>query len=213
MPIDWDAAGDFELVVDTLEGVVLKRRCGGHDVAVDAWRFSELAGAPDALGGGVSVRESVWQLAVGAGEAAPEPGDRLIDSGGLCWVVTRAERLRGETRWRCDARRVVLRRDLVEWFDLEEPIVDPGGGEPTITGWRVVRAALRGTVTPVRSEQDPATPALTSETYRITLTEPVVATANHRFRTHAGRLFVVAPRLELPGDGLVWEFDARLEVG
>lgn len=211
MASGWNVAGDFAEVVDTLESVVWKRRCG-DERTVEAWRFFESTGEASAPELGVRLHDAVWQLPLVEGDDAPAPGDKLIDASGVCWTVWRAEKLRGSTRWRCDARRAVVRRDLVEWIDLEEAIVDTSGPDPVITGWRIVRPSLRGAVTWVRSELDEAS-LETLDTYQITLTEPVEATGNHRFRTHAGRAFRVTPTVEPSGDGFEWVFEGWLEQG
>ena len=208
--LTWDASGDFLEVVDTLEEITWKDGCGGEEVTLNAWRFSERSIASPEGSSSFTVFESTWQLQPVAGVESPAVGDRLVESDGICWVITEVKRLRGKTRFSCDARRIVIRRDMSEWIDLQEAQWQ-AGSPPTIQGWTTVGLPLRGCVELVGSVVDSEDPSSTNQTYRITLSEPVSATGNHRFRTHAGNTYRVETEVTQPVGPLTWSYNAMLE--
>ncbi|MGL4512304.1 MAG: hypothetical protein ACRCT8_04380 [Lacipirellulaceae bacterium] len=104
MSIAWNAAGDFAEVVDTLESVRLWRAGAASPGAwTTGWRFSQRTPAEGASALPPVPSKVVWQLPFFEGTAAPAPGDRLIDAAGGDWTLQVVERLRGSTRYRCEA--------------------------------------------------------------------------------------------------------------
>ena len=211
MPIDWDPLGDFDQVVDTLESVTWKRVCEGDEKQVNAWRFSESASQHPQAGEALTYHDTVWQIPYESGDPGPQVGDRLIEADSTCWTIHKCERLRGPTRYRCEARRVSIRRDLAEWFDLEEAVWDLSGPAPVVSGWKVTSPPLRGCAVLLKTEADLDDLTSPDEIYLITVTEPLQVTTNHRFRTHAGRIFSLPSTVTQSGDNYAWSYEVTLK--
>ncbi len=97
MPIDWDAAGDFAGTLDGLEAVTLWHTAASTTTSLPAaWRRTQVE-ADGAL-------EAEWQFELPTGAAAPLVGDVVTDGAAVEWTLTRIERLRAQTRWRCIGR-------------------------------------------------------------------------------------------------------------
>ena len=78
MTLDWNAEGDFDEVVDSLENLVWKRVCVGDERWIQAWRFSESSGEAPSGREGIRVDDAVWQLPFEEGESSPAPGDTTL---------------------------------------------------------------------------------------------------------------------------------------
>lgn len=217
MTLGWKAAEDFIQVVDTLESVTLKRAGCSDELTMEAWRFSDKTNDEPGTEGAVRRSEAVWQFPFIDGTAPPQVGDRLIDTANACWIVVQVDQFRGETRRRCRTRRISLRSDVAEWMDLEEavwePIVPepPTGPELEIANWLLVKPALRAYAAKIEIATDPVGGEPAVQKYRITLTEPIEATPNHRFRSHTGRSFRIVPQSIKNELGEGWQYEAVLE--
>lgn len=212
MPLDWDASSDFPTVVDTLEPITLKDRACTSESTPLAWRFFEQANPIAGSDGAVVAVETTWQVPATEGAVAPSVGGRVISVDGKCSVITRVDRLRAATRWRCVARRVQGRSDIAEWLDLEAALFETEGPPAEPTDWKVESAGVRGFAFRVETATDPNAPASAVDTYRLVLTEPIDATPNHRFRRHAGGAYRVLPQRVDNELGAGWSYDAVLEL-
>lgn len=188
MPLQWNAQGDFESVIDTLENVKLYRcKNGGSAEVLEGWRFEEAVDSPYDRGGAVRRHDVTWQLPIRTSEPPPEPGDVVIDGGGGCSIIRTVSRLRGGTRYTCATRRTEISPEFAERFDLERPILEVTSEGTEIVGWRVERTALVGCITS-SDEIDPQGSTAPSEV-TVTLLEPLDVREGDRIRRHQGGVF------------------------
>ncbi|TWT96775.1 hypothetical protein Pla108_25490 [Botrimarina colliarenosi] len=209
MSLGWNASGDFGVVVDTLETVVLRRGgAGGAKESKQAWRFQCQALSETPLTGAVRVLDATWQLPVEGGVVAPSPGDSLVDSEKACWVVRTVSKLRGGTRYACGTRRVEIAAGCAERFDLERPVIETTSEGPVIVDWRVVRASCIGHFgrgDTLDSQEVVRSPSRLT----VTVVEPLELRSGDRLRRHRGGLYSVLQQ-DYPGTlGDPFQFDVE----
>lgn len=149
MVMDWNTAGDFSSVVDTLEPLILVRRTSADEVAIPhAWRFADQTAESDTAGGWVGRHDAVWQFEWDDGEPLPELGDRLVDQHGESWTIRVMERHQGSSRWRIGARNLAIAYGLDRLIAIEQGVWEEGEEEPELVGWQTLYPALRARVQP-----------------------------------------------------------------
>lgn len=143
MVVAWNASGDFQAVVDTLETVTIVRPGDpAESASLAAWRYEETTSTPWDGGDAVVETQTTWQVPHGIDQAAPKVTERIMDASGRTWVIEQVERLRGSTRYLCEARETVLRRDRSEVFRVERSIWQEGSEAPELVGWAREEAIL-----------------------------------------------------------------------
>lgn len=212
MTLNWDASGDFEEVLDTLEEVrVFRAGCDAQVTYPKAWRFVESA-EPANDADVVVRRDAVWHLPAGGNQRDPAVGDRLIDAAGDCWTLSRVERLRAATRFRCESRSTRLRAADAVWLRLERATWADGPDGPVVSGWTIETPAVSGVVELLASTPSTSDPSAESQRYRITLAEPIEAGPHHRLVGPGGEAFRLADAVTAPPPGEAPSVAATREV-
>lgn len=212
MTLNWTTEGDFSEIVDALEEITLMRSCASEEVVIaGAWRFHELSEEVEGTNGAVLRITSEWHLPIASGVDAPIVADRLLDGFGNCWSLTQIERLRGSTRYRCQARRVQIRPEAAEWIDIEKAVWEEVEIEQVatlqISDWIPERQALRGHLWRISSSTQGSSDQTISDQYRIAFTEPVKVTSHHRIKTHVGEIYDVIDQDDNHNLGDLWMVD------
>lgn len=200
---DWNADGDFAEVLDTLEPATLSRAgCDTVDVYPRAWRFVVSETTIGERSAKVVRSDAVWHLPIDAGKRRPEVGDRLIDGGGVCWMLRSVAQLRAATRFRCGARSTRLAADDAVWLRLERAVWGDQGSGAAIVEWRPERLAVSAVIETLSALAAADSPATEEVRVRITLAEQVDAGAQHRLVTSRGEVYQLVDRVAVaaPGD-------------
>ncbi len=191
MALSWKPKDDFSQVVDLLEPVTLLRRGSSTQVAIaTAWRFSHQKSESEKANGHAPQTDVEWQFPWDTALSPPQLGDRLLDAAGDCWTLLEIESLRGETRWRCQARNLRLAHRLDALLKVEQAVWEDLGSGPEITGWTLFRESVYGNVQPETTTVDEqATPLRSTATYRVVLEESLAIDHNHRFVDSDGNIY------------------------
>lgn len=189
MAIDWNTAGDFSSVVDTLEPLILVRRTSTDEVAIPrAWRFGDQTAEGDTAGGLVRRHDMVWQFEWDENESPPQLGDRLVDQQGAWWTIRVMERHQGSSRWRATARNLAIAYGLDQLIAIEQGVWEEGDDGPELVGWQTVYPALRARLQPyqvnVEGEGSVAT-------FHLLLEESIPLDHRHRIVDAAGNHYRV----------------------
>ncbi len=214
--MNWTTEGDFSGVIDTLEEITLLRKSTLEELIIPtAWRFHEISEEEAGTNGLVRRITSEWHLPIESGVNEPMISDRLLDGFGNCWTLTHIERLRGSTRFRCQARRVKIRPEESEWVDIEKAIWEEVDIDQVstlqITSWVIEFQALRGHLWRVSTSTKGSFDETIVDRYRIAFTEPVAVTPHNRIRTHAGEIYRVVDQSENHALGELWTIDLEKE--
>ena len=191
MSAGFDASDDFGVAVDGLEDVTLVRRATSATLQLaTAWRGKVRRTEAEPSQGAVEQSDAVWYLQLPAGEIAPELGDAIIDSNNRRWTVLEMSTLVQLGRWRCIARDLAVAHSCMSRVDVERAVWDDLGSGPEIVDWVYVVTAM-----PVRIQHEEistdefADPPISSEVFRIVLSETIKLEPNDRFVTEDGVVY------------------------
>jgi hypothetical protein len=198
MPIDFNIADDFAMILDGTEPATLKRRGSATTISVPkAWRYSSIAQAAEPGVAAAVQSDVVWQFGWSDSAEKLRVGDLLIDAAHECWTILSVEVRGNNSRLRCQTRNFRIAHELNNRIEIQQALWEDGESGPEITGWTTLRTAVPARIQPERTVVDDSAEAPTSTaTYRVLLDDDTPLDHNHRILDAEGRAYLVLEYLQ-----------------
>ena len=198
MSIDWNTEGDFGSVIDGTSALVLRRRGSASEVAIpNALRRSVVRQEAAPSNGNVIASDAVWEFEMPTVALLPSVGDILLEDPPTepnrdCWTILTVEPLRNDTRTRCSARSLSVKKRLDQQVAIELATWQDLGSGPEITGWRRIRTGVPARIQPLEIEVDQqATPLASTSHFEIFLADNLPLDHNHRLVDATGAIYTI----------------------
>lgn len=179
---------DYELLVDQLEAVTLRRRGAVEGLHLKSASRQQVTVQEAEPSDGVAIQaDAVWHLQLPPDEPAPQVGDVIVDKQKSRWTILESQQLLALGRCKCTTRELRLAFGCHQLVDVQRPIWGDVGSGPEIVDWTEICHAL-----PVNIRLDEmildtsTTPPSRQLIYEIVLSETVALEPDDRLIDEQG---------------------------
>ncbi len=188
-----DLSRDFVRIADGVEAVTILRPGSVVRMAVphalhQGIRMGEAADSD----GRYLASDVVWHLPFFEFDAAPRPGDVILDAREQRWTMLDVRRTTLDTRWRCVARNLAIAHGLDDVIEIDKATYEKGQGGAATPVWRTWRSGVRARIPPVESGiERRADQAKAADRCTVFIADELMLGRDHRLRAADGTLYAV----------------------